>query len=274
MATIREVTQLALKKIVIGKGPCRVRDVKEGISNLADSIQKIGLLKPIVVCPADKPGKYEILTGQRRFLAHQELKKETILAAILDEKVDDITAKIISISENLIRRDLNRKDLIDACTTLYKRYGGSIKTVAEATGLPASKVRQYVKYDRLSSELRTLVDNGQVDIKVALRAQDAASVSGELKVDVAVKLAKEMSQMSGAQQAKLVKEIAEQPTASIDERIEAAKTAEKFTQVVVTLGAAAHQALHAFAKSEGTTVDDAARSLIQESLSSNGLLEE
>lgn len=272
MATIKEVKEIPLKDLVIGKGQIRVSDVKKDISELADSIRKIGLLEPIVVCPTDKPGRYEILIGQRRFLAHQELKKETILAAILDEKVDETTAKVISLSENLIRRDPNRKDLIDVCTVLYKKYG-SIKSVAEETGLPAKKVSEYVKYDRLKPELRTLVDNG-VDIKVALRAQDAASVTGEFNADDAVKLAKEMSQMSGAQQAKLVKEIEEQPAASVDDRIESAKKGEKITQVVVTLGASVHQALNAFAKSEGTNLDDAARSLIEDGLSTKGLLEE
>ena len=157
MATIKVVKEIPLKDLVIGKAQVRLRDVKKDVTELADSIRKIGLLEPIVVAPADKPGKYEIITGQRRFLAHQELKKETILAAILDEKVDETTAKVISISENLVRRDLNRKDLIDACTALYLKYG-SIQAVCDETGLPRSKVNDYVKYDRLEPKLRDLVE--------------------------------------------------------------------------------------------------------------------
>lgn len=273
MATIKEVKALPLKDLVIGKGQVRLRDVKKDVTELADSIRKIGLLEPIVVCPADKPGKYEIITGQRRFLAHQELKKETILAAILDEKVDETTAKVISISENLVRRDLNRRDLIDACTALFRRYG-TIQAVCDETGLPRSKVTEYVKYDRLEPKLRKLVDNGEVELKAALRAQDAAALSGDMKDEEAVKLAKEMSTMSGVQQAKLVKQIGEEPASSVDELIEAAKTGDKLTQIIVTLGAAAHQALSTYAKDQATTLDDAARTLIEGGLSSEGLLEE
>lgn len=273
MATVKEVRPLQLKDLLIGKGQVRLRDVKKDVTELADSIRKVGLLEPIVVCPTDKPGKYEIITGQRRFLAHQELKKETILAAILDEKVDETTAKVISISENLVRRDLNRKDLIDACTALYRRYG-SVQSVIDETGLPRTKVAEYVKYDRLSPKLKKLVDSGDVDLKAALRAQDAASVSGEIDQEEAVKLAKEMSTMSGVQQSKLVKQIAEEPGASVEELIEAAKTGDKITQVVVTLAGAAHKALSSYAKEEGTSLDDAARTLIEESLSGKGLLEE
>jgi ParB family chromosome partitioning protein len=274
MAKIKEVKEIPLKDLVIGKGQVRLRDVKKDVTELADSIRKIGLLEPIVVCPADKPGQYEIITGQRRFLAHQELKKSTILAAILDEKVDETTAKVLSISENLVRRDLNRRDLIDACTALYRKYGGSIQAVIDETGLPRSKVSEYVKYDRLNPKLRTLVDKGEVDLKAALRAQTAAELSGEIKTDEAVKLAKEMSQMSGVQQAKLVKQIGDEPAASVDDLIEAAKTSEKIIQINVQLGQVLHKALTTYAKDEGTTIDDAARTLIEEGLSGKGLLEE
>lgn len=272
MATIKVVKEIPLKDLVIGKGQVRLRDVNKDVTELADSIRKIGLLEPIVVCPADKPGKYEIITGQRRFLAHQELKKETILAAILDEKVDETTAKVISISENLVRRDLNRRDLIDACTALYRKYG-TIQAVCEETGLPRSKVDDYVKYDQLVPEIRELVDKGEVKLKTALRAQKAAALTGDLKPEEAVKLAKEMEPMSGAQQNNIVKKVEQEPAASVDELIEIAKTGEKITQVIVTLGSAAHKGLSTYAKDEGTTLDDAARTLIEEGLSGKGLLE-
>ena len=142
MATIKAVKEIPLKDLVIGKGQVRLRDVNKDVTELADSIRKIGLLEPIVVCPADKPGKYEIITGQRRFLAHQELKKETILAAVLDEKVDETTAKVLSISENLVRRDLNRRDLIDACRAAMR--GESFLYPNAVTAL----VREYLEQAR------------------------------------------------------------------------------------------------------------------------------
>lgn len=271
--TIKELREIPLADLAIGKAQVRLRDLSKDIDELAESIRVVGLLEPIVVCPADKPGKYEIITGQRRFLAHEKLGKKTILAAVIDQRVDEMTAKVLSVTENLVRRDLNKRDLIDVCTALYKRYG-TIKAVAEETGLPSLKVSEYVKYDRLAPELRDLVDAGDVDIKVALRAQDAASATGTLDTAEAVKLAKEMAPMSGAQQSKIVKERSENPEISVDDLIEKAKTGEKITQILVTLTAAVHGSLQKYAKEEGTTQDDAARSLIEEGLSSKGFLEE
>jgi ParB family chromosome partitioning protein len=268
-ATIKEVRDIPLGDLVIGKGQVRVKDVGKEIDELADSIQIMGLLEPIVVAPADKAGKYEILTGQRRFLAHKQLKLPTISAAVLSQKVDEGTAKAISVTENLVRRDISQKEKIDACTSLYKKYG-SITAVKEATGLSVGTIGQYVKYDRLVPQLKKLVDSGTVDIKAAIRAQDAASVSGEVDEKDAVKFAKEMSGMSGAQQRKIVSERQSDPEASVDDVIEGAKTGSKITQIVVTLTAEIHRRLQSFAQSESQSQDDAAATLIEDSLKDKG----
>jgi len=273
MSDTRELKELRLDSLVIGKGQVRLSNVGKEIEELAESIRVIGLLEPIVVCPGEKAGTYEILTGQRRFLAHQQLKKPTILALVWKERIDPIQAKVVSITENLVRTEPTRTDYIDACTALYKQYG-TARDVAAKTGLPYTKVLEYVKYERLQPEMRKLVNEGKVDIKVALRAQDAASVSGEYDAGEAVTLAKEMSTMSGPQQAKIVKDRVENPDTPVDEVIESAKSGGKITQVIVTLAASVHGSLRSYAKTEGTTIDDAARTLIEEGLSTKGLIQD
>lgn len=273
MARIQEIKEIPLKNLTIHKGQVRVRSVGKDIDELAESIRTMGLLEPIVVAPTDQDGIYEILTGQRRFLAHQKLGLETIHAVVLEEKVDETEAKVISLTENLIRRDLDNTDTIDACTALYKKYG-SASAVARATGLPYALVNRYVKYDRLAPELRELVDTGEIDIKVALRAQDAASVTGEFNAEEGVSFAKELKPMSGAQQAQVVKQRQNNPDKPVDEVIEDAKGGERLTQVITTLGAAEHRALQAYAKEEGVNQDGAAAMLITDGLAAGGYLNE
>ena len=273
IARVKEVKDLPMESLIIAKGQVRVKDVGKGIDELATSIRKVGLLEPIVVAPADEPGKFEIITGQRRFLAHERIGATTIQAAILDRSVDEITAKVLSVTENLVRLDLGRTDLIDVCTYLYKKYG-TVKAVVEETGLPQSKVQAYVKYDRLVPELKELVDEAGIDVKVVLRAQDAVSASGDFDAQKAVGLAKDMANMSGAQQRKIVDTTKNEPEKTVDEILEEAKSAERITQIVVTLGAKVHAALRRFAADEGTNQDDAAGSLIQESLELKGMVVE
>jgi hypothetical protein len=88
-----------------------------------------------------------------------------------------------------------------------------------------------------------------------------------------VKFAKEMSSMSGAQQERIVKRKVEEPEASADEIIEAAKTGGKVVQVLVTLGQEVHKSLQTYAQAEGTSQDNAAADLISEALTGKGYLE-
>ena len=131
-------------------------------------------------------------------------------------------------------------------------------------------MRLYVKYDRLVPKLKELVDIGEVDMKTALRAQDAASVTGVTIEEDAVVLAKEMKPMSGVQQSKIIKERESNPDMPVDDVIESAKSGTKVTQVIVTLSGTVHSSLRSFARAEGQTQDDAAATLIEEALQQKG----
>lgn len=274
MATIRETRDIALSDLVIGKGQARLTNPGKEIDELADSIRVQGLLEPIVVCETDTPGQYEIITGQRRFMAHQELGKDTIRATVLAGPITIEEAKAMSLTENLVRTDLNSTDLITVCTDLYRTYG-SFKTVAEETGVSPNKVRQYVKYDRLHPTLKELVDKDMVDIPTALRAQEAASVGvDDANREDAQKFALEMSSMSGAQAKKMIETRRWNPAMSADEVIEDAKAGGQIFQTRVTLTSTVNSALERYARSEGLTKDDAASTLIQDGLFVNNFLEE
>ena len=273
MAKIVKYRDLELDDLVIGRGQVRTSSPGKGIEELAKSIAVQGLLQPIVVCEARTPGKWEILTGQRRFLAHKMLGKETIAAAVLDGRVDEREAKAISITENLIRRRLSGKELKDGILYLYNIYG-SINDVWEATGIPREQIRDYVKYPRLLPELKELVDDGVVNINAAVKAQDASEDDyGQPDADVAVRLAEEMQPMSGPQRKNVVRQRKENPDKPIEDVIENAKTGSRVTQVVATVTQETHRAIRSFAADENVTQDEAAAGLIEEALTGRGLLD-
>ena len=274
MAKIIEYREISLDELVIGKGQARTQDLAKGIEELATSIKVQGLLQPIVVCPARESSKWEILTGQRRFLAYKMLKKESIPAAVLDERVDEAEAKAISITENLIRRKLSGKELTDGILYLYKIYG-TIKDVAQTTGLPPKSVRDHIRYPRLIPALKKMVDDHEIDIKSAVKAQDAATTEddGEPNVDIAIKLARAINPMTDIQQKKLTEERKQHPDKPIDDVIENAKTGSKVTQIVATVTQDTHAAIQQFAHEENTNQDEATVILIEEALVGRGILE-
>ena len=273
MARIVEYKDIPLDDLTIGKGQARVQDVGKEIENLAESIKKQGLLQPIVVCAAREEGKWEILTGQRRFLAHKMLRRDSITAAVLGERVEEHEAKTISITENLVRRKLSGKELTDGIVYLYNIYG-SMKDVVETTGLSADKVRTHVRYPRLIPELKKMVDDG-LNIKTAIKAQDAATQGYEdIDTQLAIMLAKQMIPMSDVQRKKFVQESKNHPEKPIDEMIEHAKSAAMITQIMVIVTQDTRTAIQQFAREESLNQEDATAALIEEALISRGLLEE
>lgn len=263
------VEKIELARIVIGKSQMRVSDVNEGIEELAESIRKVGLLHPIVVAPTSE-GKFEVIAGQRRFLALQLIGEKTIRASVLDRYPTEIEAKAISLAENIVKLDPTPKDIKAACTYFYRVYG-TVRDVAEELGLPQSFVSRNVKYDRLIPELKEEVDQKGLDVNAALRAQDAATKSdGTIDPSDAVQLAKEIAPLSGVMQRKAVEKAQEDPDAPAETKIEKARQQPKVTQVIVTLSDARHRQLQSYAKTEGVTQDEAAALLIEEALSSKG----
>ncbi len=76
------------------------------LTELARSIEKVGVLQPIIV--TQKNARYEIVAGHRRFLANLLARKATIPCIIMDPlEVDETEAKI---HENLFREDINPAD--------------------------------------------------------------------------------------------------------------------------------------------------------------------
>ena len=273
MAKIIEYRDIPLDQLVIDRAQVRTDSPGKGVDDLARSIEVQGLLQPIVVCEARTEGKWEILTGQRRFLAHKRLRKETISAAVLDARVEEGQAKAISITENLMRRKLSGRELKDGILYLYNIYG-SVKDVVSATGLPQSQVRDYVKYPRLLPKLKELVDQHLVDINAAVKAQDASEDEyGEPDPEVAFRLAKDMQPMSGVQRKKVLQDRKTNPDKPIDDVLEHAKTGARVIQIIATVTRETHRAIREFANEENINQDEAAAGLIEEALTERGLLD-
>jgi ParB family chromosome partitioning protein len=77
------------------------------VVDLAKDIERNGLIQPILVMPIDHDEfKYKIVAGYRRYAAHTVLKWPTI-DCIIRKNLDEKSARIVNLSENLGREDLN-----------------------------------------------------------------------------------------------------------------------------------------------------------------------
>ena len=86
--------------------PRKVFD-EESLNNLANSITERGIIQPIIVRKsADSKSKYEIIAGERRWLAAQKAGLHEVPVVVTE--ADDLKSLEFAIVENVQRHDLNR----------------------------------------------------------------------------------------------------------------------------------------------------------------------
>lgn len=149
---------IPLSDLFLSDSNVRRSDIIADVDDLAKSIEKHGLLQPIVVRPEN--GKYRIVVGQRRYLAYKQLGRDSIQAMVVAPD-KPLAEAIISFSENIQRRDLAPRDKADAIAYLLSELG-SVKAVAEELSISERTVRKWVGYAAVPSELREMVDEGKL----------------------------------------------------------------------------------------------------------------
>jgi ParB/RepB/Spo0J family partition protein len=132
------------------------------LEDLTESIKRHGLLNPISV--KKKGDKFEIIAGQRRYLACRNLGLKTIRATVLSE-IDETESTIISLIENVHRAELHPIDKGSAYLQLYKKFG-SYSRVSKETSVSSSTVKRYLMLMKLSPSIQELLDtnNGPAGI--------------------------------------------------------------------------------------------------------------
>ena len=112
---------------------------EEKLEELSNSIKKKGVIQPIAVRPdKSNPGKYEIIAGERRWLAAQRAGLHEIPVTILD--LSDVESLEVAIVENIQRDDLNPIEEAKG----YKRLNEEFKYDHESISKLMSKSRSHV----------------------------------------------------------------------------------------------------------------------------------
>jgi len=98
---------------------CRGSFTLPSVKELADSIAESGLQFPAVVQPHE--GRYRLLAGHRRFRAVTAYLKWETIPAIIRYNLTEHQARILNLTENLERKDLNIMEEANALKHLYHR---------------------------------------------------------------------------------------------------------------------------------------------------------
>ncbi|MGD0396243.1 MAG: ParB/RepB/Spo0J family partition protein [Nitrososphaerales archaeon] len=137
------VMLVELSKLFIGK--TNVRKSPGDVGDLVDSVKEKGILEPVLARPVG--GRYELVVGSRRFEAAKIAGMKRIPAVV--RPMTDEEAIIVSLVENIQRRDIEPEEEYDAIIALMKvnpRAYGTVEQLAKAIG----KSRRYVD-DRINA---------------------------------------------------------------------------------------------------------------------------
>ena len=100
------INKLSISNLVSNKFQPRKIFDEENLQDLTNSIKKRGIIQPIIVRKSsDDSSKYEIIAGERRWLAAQKAGLHDVPVVITD--VDDLKSLEFAIIENVQRNDLN-----------------------------------------------------------------------------------------------------------------------------------------------------------------------
>ena len=138
----QEISQLNTVSISdLSRNPYQPRQYfsEEKLDELANSIKKNGIIQPIAVRPnKNENGKYEIVAGERRWIAAQRAGIHEIPVTILD--LSDVESLEVAIVENIQRDDLNPIEEARG----YKRLNEEFKYDHESISKLMSKSRSHI----------------------------------------------------------------------------------------------------------------------------------
>jgi ParB family transcriptional regulator, chromosome partitioning protein len=158
----------------------RLRVDEAALNELAASIRATGVVQPILVRPVVKDGntRYQLIAGERRWLASQRAGKQTVPAVI--KRVSNEQAMEMTIVENLQREDLNPMEQAKAFDRLSREFGLTQEQMAQRTGKDRASIANFLRLLKLPPDVQVEIDGGNLTfghakVLMALEAQEAIS---------------------------------------------------------------------------------------------------
>ncbi len=144
-------SEIEISKIEPNPYQPRTEFNQEALEELSASIKLLGLIQPITVRPLPN-GRYQIISGERRFRASQMAGLATIPAYI--RKTDDQGMLEMAIVENIQREDLDSIEVALSFQRLIEECNLTQEAMAERVGKKRATVTNYLRLLRLPAEIQ------------------------------------------------------------------------------------------------------------------------
>lgn len=160
-STTPKSREIELSKIKVKEGQPREKFDEEKLEELAQSIEKHGLIQPVVVRKIEGKEEYELIAGERRLRAYLKLQKEKI-PAIVAEIDNEAAAAEIALIENIQREDLTPLEEAKAYQTLLNDFGLTQEELAKRLSKNRASIANTIRLLNLPAAVQKLVEEGLI----------------------------------------------------------------------------------------------------------------
>jgi len=138
------------------------RDFEQAaIDELADSIRRHGLLQPLLVrIRPDGEAGYQLIAGERRWRAAQQVGMETVPCRVIE--FGDRQSSEAALEENLKREDLNVLEKARAFKDYLDRFGGTIEELARQLSMSRANVSNMMRLLELPDAVQKMLREGRI----------------------------------------------------------------------------------------------------------------
>lgn len=175
------ITTLRINEIEPNRNQPRKTFSQEELTSLSESIQKYGVISPVIVRRAGD--RYTIIAGERRWRASRMAGLSEIPVIIVS--ADDKKSAEMALVENLQRTNLNPVEEGAAYAALMKEYSLTQEEVAERVGKSRSSVTNALRIIELPDKALELLSSGAITsghAKVLLGIKDKSQISSAAEV--------------------------------------------------------------------------------------------
>ena len=155
---------------------------EEKLEELANSIKKNGIIQPIAVRPTKSdPGRFEIVAGERRWLAAQRAGLHEIPVTILD--LSDVESLEVAIVENIQRDDLNPIEEARGYKRLNEEFKYDHESISKLMSKSRSHISNTLRLLTLPSDVIAMLEEGSLtsgQARPLIGISNASSIAEEI----------------------------------------------------------------------------------------------
>ena len=154
---------------------------EESLNDLEKSIKERGIIQPIIVRKSDENSKYEIIAGERRWLAAQKAGLQEVPVVVTE--ADDLKSLEFAIVENVQRNDLNPLEEAQGYQRLINDFSYDQEKVSKFIGKSRSYITNCLRILTLPADVLNLIENKKLSAghaKILVGLENASFVAKKI----------------------------------------------------------------------------------------------